>query len=29
MSFDVERLGDLLIEEASFLHGVIDKVVEI
>ena len=29
MSFAVERLGDLLIEEASFLHGVTDKVAEI
>ena len=29
MSFDVERLGDLLIEEATFLHGVTDKVREI
>ena len=29
VSFAVERLGDLLIEEASFLHGVTDKVAEI
>ena len=29
VSFAVERLGDLLIEEATFLHGVTDKVAEI
>ncbi|RVW82969.1 putative disease resistance protein [Vitis vinifera] len=29
VSFAVERLGDLLIQEASFLHGVRDKVTEI
>ena len=29
VSFAVERLGDLLIEEASFLHGVTDRVAEI
>ncbi|KAJ9683822.1 hypothetical protein PVL29_016359 [Vitis rotundifolia] len=29
VSFAVERLGDLLIQEASFLHGVNDKVAEI
>lgn len=29
MSFAVGRLGDLLIQEASFLHEVSDKVVEI
>ena len=29
MSFAVERLGDLLIEEATFLHGVTDKVSEV
>ncbi|CBI25483.3 unnamed protein product, partial [Vitis vinifera] len=29
VSFAVERLGDLLIQEASFLHGVTDKVAEI
>ena len=29
VSFAVERLGDLLIQQASFLHGVSDKVTEI
>ena len=29
MSFAGERLGDLLIQEASFLYGVTDKVAEI
>ncbi|XP_034704997.1 putative disease resistance protein At1g50180 isoform X2 [Vitis riparia] len=29
VSFAVERLGDLLIQEASFLHGVTDKIAEI
>ena len=29
MSFAMERLGELLIEEARFLHGVTDKVAEI
>ena len=29
MSFAVERLGDLLIQEASFLYGITDKVAEI
>ena len=29
VSFAVERLGGLLIEEARFLHGVGDKVTEI
>ncbi|CBI25487.3 unnamed protein product, partial [Vitis vinifera] len=29
VSFAVERLGDLLVQEASYLHGVSDKVTEI